>query len=222
LNRLFQSALEVGKRVRTETQIGVRPVSAAFAAVKLAEQIFGNLADRTAIVLGAGAMGEQLVEYFRKRKLRRLLLANRSLDRACELAGRFQGEAVSWEKWQLLLEEADILVAGMEGEGVFVRPDMLETAMQARSGKPLFLIDLCLPRKIDPQCRAINNVFLYNLDELTGVVEANKKAREREIPLVEAIISEQVKKFQNWKARAKQFAQSQQSLREASLEQGIS
>lgn len=200
LNRMFQAALEVGKRVRAETDIGTRPMSVAFAGVKLAERIFGKLREHQALILGAGAMGEQVVEQMRDRGIAHIRVANRSRDRAVELAGRFNGEVVPWEGVSQALAQPDIVVTSISGaEAVFTR-EILEQVMEERGNRALFIIDLGVPRNVPAGVGDLYNVYLYNVDDLTEIVEQNKKARESEIPRAEAIIEEHVAKFESWQA----------------------
>jgi len=206
LNRLFQSALEVGKRVRTETEIGTRPMSAAFAAVKLAEQIFGKLRHHRALILGAGAMGEQLVEHLRDRGMTSIYVANRSRERGEELARRVSGEAFAWADLPRALELPDIVVSCIGGDEPVLSRAVIEQAMHSRGGRAMFVIDLGVPRNVEPGVADLYNVYLYTIDDLTGIVEQNKHAREKEIPRAEALISEQLEKFKSWQASARSVA----------------
>ncbi len=198
LNRMFQAALEVGKRVRTETEIGTRPVSVAFAGVKLAEQIFGKLSKHCALILGAGTVSEQVVEHLRDRGIARLLVANRSPERAQELAARWKAEVIEWEKIGDALAEPDMVVSSVGAEQAVMSRAMAERAMQARDNRAVFLIDLGVPRNIASEVGKLYNVYLYNIDDLAEIVEGNKRARAGEIPRVEAIIEEHLLKFQSW------------------------
>jgi len=200
LNRLFQGALEVGKRVRAETEIGARPMSVAFAAVKLAEKIFGQLRGHRALILGAGAMGEQAVEQMRERRIARLWVANRSRERAEELARRMGGEAVDWESLPGVLEFPDIVVTSVSSADHPLTRAMIERAMAARASRAMFIIDLGVPRNVDASVADLYNVYLYNVDDLTEIVDQNKKAREAEIPRAESIVAEHVQKFAAWRA----------------------
>jgi glutamyl-tRNA reductase len=198
LNRMFQAALEVGKRVRTETEIGTRPVSVAFAGVKLAEQIFGKLSKHCALILGAGTVSEQVVEHLRDRGIARLLVANRSPERARELAARWKAEVIEWEKVEGALAVPDMVVSSVGAEQAVMSRAMVERAMQSRANRALFLIDLGVPRNVAPEAGKLYNVYLYNVDDLAEIVEGNKRARAGEIPRVEAIIEQHVLKFQAW------------------------
>jgi glutamyl-tRNA reductase len=200
LNRMFQAALEVGKRARSETDIGKRPVSVAFAGVKLAEQIFGSLRGHSALILGAGATGEQVVGHLRDRGISQLRVANRSRERAGELAARVGAEVVDWDSLGEALEWPDMMVCSVASPEPVISRRMLERAMAARANRPLFLIDLGVPRNVAAGAAGLYNVYLYDLDDLTEIVEQNKRAREAEIPRVEAIVDLHIEKFEVWQA----------------------
>jgi glutamyl-tRNA reductase len=200
LNRLFQGALEAGKRVRTETELGTRPMSVASAGVKLAERIFGKLSERKALVLGAGTISEQVVSNLRDRGIAQLHVMNRSRDRAEELAKQFGGEVVGWGEWETALKSPDVVVSSVSAEEPVLRREMVERAMVARGNRALFLMDLGVPRNIDPSVAELYNVYVYNTDDLTEIVQQNRNARESEIPLAQGIVDEHVTKFLSWQA----------------------
>jgi len=200
LNRVFQGALEVGKRVRAETEVGARPMSVALAGVKLAERVFGNLKGHVALIIGAGAVAEQVVEQLRSRGIGKLEVVNRSFDRAADLAARFNGNAVPWDGLEKVLSEPDILITSTGGTGPILTRKMLERAIEKRNGRPVFVIDLGVPRNVESSASGLYNLYLYNIDDLGEVVEQNKKAREAEIPRVETLIAEHVGKFETWRA----------------------
>lgn len=200
LNKLFQGALEVGKRARAETEIGTRPMSVAFAGVKLAERVFGNLKGHSALIIGAGSVAEQVVEHLRLREIRELRVVNRSFDRAKELARRMGGEAYEWKQLEKLLEHPDIIVTSVSGSEPVLTRSTLERAMAARSGRAMFVVDLGVPRNAEPEVESLYNVYLFNIDHLGEIVEQNKKAREAEIPRVESVIDEHVAKFLSWQS----------------------
>lgn len=200
LNRMFQGALEVGKRVRTETEIGKGPVSVAFAGVKLAERIFGKLQGHSALILGAGATGEQVAEHLRDRGITQLRVTNRSRERATELAVRVGAEVVEWDAIDRALAWPDLIVCSVASTEPVLSRETLERAMVARSNRSLLLIDLGVPRNVAAGASDLYNVYLYNLDDLTGIVEQNKRARQAEIPRAESIIEEHVAKFETWQA----------------------
>jgi glutamyl-tRNA reductase len=200
LNRLFQGALEVGKRVRSETELGTRPMSVASAGVKLAERIFGKMKERIALVLGAGTISEQVVNQLRDRGIARLLIMNRSRERADELALRFGGQVVGWGEWETALTAADVVVSSVASEEPVLRRENLEAAMSARGNRALFLMDLGLPRNIEASASNLYNMYMYNIDDLTEIVEQNRHARESEVPRAETIVDEHVGKFLSWQA----------------------
>jgi glutamyl-tRNA reductase len=200
LNRLFQGALEVGKRVRTETQLGMRPMSVAAAGVKLAERIFGKLPGHTALVLGAGTVSEQVVSTLCDRGVSDLLVMNRSRDRAAELAEKFHGTVVEWGDWQSALLKPDVVVSSISAEDPVLSRAILESAMEARGSRALFLMDLGVPRNIEAAAAELYNTYLYNLDDLSAIVSQNRQAREGEVPRAEVIIEDHVAKFLSWQA----------------------
>ena len=200
LNRLFQGALEVGKRVRAETEIGARPVSVAVAGVKLAERIFGDLKGRRALIVGAGSVAEQLVEHLNIRGIGELRLVNRSFARAQELALRVGGKASEWSALEAVLDQPDIIVTSVSGSDHVLTRSMLERAMLARNGRSICVIDLGVPRNIEPDADGLYNLYLFNIDHLGEIVEQNKKARQAEVPRVEAIVDEHVDKFLAWQS----------------------
>jgi glutamyl-tRNA reductase len=200
LNRMFQSALEVGKRVRTETEIGTRPMSVAFAGVKLAERIFRDLRSHKALILGAGATGEQVLSHLRNRGISRLRVANRSRERAAELAERFGAEIGDWSGLDAELTWPDMVVCSVASSEPVLTHQAVERAMLARSNRSLLFIDLGVPRNVAPEAAELYNVYLYGIDDLKEIVEQNKRAREAEIPKVEALIEEHLAKFEAWQA----------------------
>ncbi len=200
LNRLFQGALEVGKRVRTETELGTRPMSAAAAGVKLAERIFGKLSERKALVLGAGEMSEQVLSHLRDRGIAQLQVMNRSREKAEELAKQFGGKVVGWGEWDSALQTPDVVVGSVSAEEPVLRRDIVERAMAARGNRALFLMDLGVPRNIDAKVAELYNVYVYNTDDLTEIVQQNRNARESEIPHAQGIVEEHVSKFLSWQA----------------------
>ncbi len=199
LNRAFQGALEVGKRIRAETEVGARPMSVAFAGVKLAERVFGNLKGRAALIVGAGAVAEQVVEHLRNRGIGRLHVVNRSLDRAEELARRMNGKAVPWQSLEAVLATPDVIVTSVSGSEPVLTRGMLESALTARGGKPIFVVDLGVPRNVASDAAGLYSLYLYNVDDLSEIVEQNRRAREAEIPRAESIIAEHVAKFEAWR-----------------------
>lgn len=199
LNRMFQGALEVGKRVRAETEVGARPMSVALAGVKLAERVFENLKGRSALCLGAGAVADQVVEHLRNRRIGNLKVVSRTFDKAAELAGRAGAEAAPWESLESVMAAPDILITSVSAREPIIGRAMLERVIEVRNGKPIFVVDLGVPRNVAPDAAGLYNLYLYNIDDLGEIVEQNKKAREAEIPRAEALVDEHLGRFESWR-----------------------
>ena len=200
LNRLFQGALEIGKRVRAETDLGTRPMSVAAAGVKLAERIFGKMTERSALVLGAGVISEQVLVTLRDRGIAQLVVMNRSREKAESLAQQFGGKVVEWGKWNEALLKPDVVIASVASDEPVLTLSVLDEAMAARHNRALFVMDLGVPRNVEASASGLYNIYVYNVDDLSEIVEQNRHARETEIPRAEAIIEEQVIKFLSWQA----------------------
>jgi glutamyl-tRNA reductase len=175
-------------------------MSVAAAGVKLAERIFGKMATRTALVLGAGVISEQVVSTLRDRGIAQLFVMNRSRERAEVLAHRFGGEVIEWGRWDVALQTCDVVVSSVSTEEPVLLRETLESAMAARGNRALFLMDLGLPRNIEPAAADLYNVYVYNIDDLSEIVRQNRSARESEIPRAETIVEEHVGKFLSWQA----------------------
>ena len=200
LNRLFQAALEIGKRVRAETELGTRPMGVASAGIKLAERIFGKLNEHTALVLGAGTISEQVVSQLRDRNIGTLYLSNRSKEKAEEFAQQYKGKVIEWGQWDAALKLPDVIVSAVGVQEALLTRPMIERAMAARGNRALFLMDLGLPRNIDPAVAGIYNAYLYTMDDLTEIVQQKKNARQSEVPKAESLVEEHVGKFISWQA----------------------
>lgn len=198
LNELFQRSLRVGKRARAETDIGRGRLSIGTAAVELAGQVFENLTGCCALLIGAGQMGALTAQYLIDSGVERLLVGSRSFDRAQSLARRLGGEAVPFAERAAQLAAVDIVISATAATGHVIRPADLRRAMAQRRGRPLFLIDIAVPRDIDPAARDIDNVFLFDIDNLEQVVAANRQEREGAIRCVQAIIDHELKEFLHW------------------------
>ena len=190
MNRLFQTALSVAKAVRTNTGIGRGATSVGSVAVELAEKVFGSdLADKTVMILGAGKMGEACVKHLAKRGAKTVLVANRSVERAEKLAAEFGGRAVRLEDSAAALTAADILVSSTGSPDLVLQRADVEKILPARRNRPLVLVDIAVPRDIDPAVQELPNVFLYNIDDLEAVVRENTKNREQELAVCRQIIA---------------------------------
>ncbi len=197
-NRLFRQSFEVGKRVRTETEIGENAVSISYAAVELARKVFDSLEGRTILVLGAGKMSELTAKHLVCNGVKAVLVANRTYERAVELAERFDGEAIRYDELFARMPEADIVISSTAAQHYVITRDDVAATLRARGGRPLFLIDIALPRDIEPEANELSNVFLYDIDDLNGVVESNLEERMREAKRAEVIIDEEIDTFLGW------------------------
>jgi glutamyl-tRNA reductase len=197
-NKLFRQSFEVGKRVRSETDIGENAVSISYAAVELAKKVFDSLEGRTVLILGAGKMSELTAKHLVSNGVKTVLVANRTYERAQELACRFCGEAIRYDELFERMREADIVISSTAATHYVVTKDDVAAARRGRKGNPLFLIDIAVPRDIDPEVNDLNDVFLYDIDDLSGVVESNLEERMREARRAEEIISEEMVAFERW------------------------
>jgi glutamyl-tRNA reductase len=198
LNRLLHKTFSVAKRVRTETGIGDHAVSISFAAVALARKIFGDLAGKTVVLVGAGEMGELALEHLRSQGAGRIIIANRTLERGLKLAQRVGGEAVSLEELENQLLSADILISSTGAGGYLLSRDQVKGMMRRRKQRPLFLIDIAVPRDLDPRINDLDNVYLYNIDDLTEVVDKNREQRRSEAARAERLVAAAGLKFMGW------------------------
>lgn len=198
LNRLLHKAFSVGKRVRTETCIGSCAVSVSYAAVELARKIFGELKDKRVLLIGAGEMAELAAEHFLAQGVHQLTVANRTLERAVDLAKRFRAETVSFDRFLEALKNTDIVLSSTGAHEPIIRYQDVRSRMRERRNKPLFFIDIAVPRDIDPKINEIDNVYLYDIDDLQGVIDLNKEERRNEAQTAEHIIDEETIKFKHW------------------------
>lgn len=197
LHRLFTEALRVGKRARTETKINCNAASVSYAAVELARKIFGSLSGETVLILGAGETSELTLKSLVDYGVKGVIVANRTYERGKELAARFNGEAVTWDHLEDWLRKVDIIIASTAAPHYVLHYKMIKEAMQEKRG-PLFLIDIAIPRDIEPEVNEIPGVHLYDLDDLESVVEENLTQRKEEVEKVEKIIDEEVVQFKKW------------------------
>ena len=198
LNELFQRSLRVGKRARAETDIGRGRLSVSTAAVELASQVFENIESCRALLVGAGEMCELTAQYLVDAGVEHLLVTNRTLARGEELARRFGGEAAPFETLATQLATVDIVISSTAATDYVISSGDLRHAMRERRGRPLFLIDIAVPRDIDPAARDLDNVFLFDIDDLEQVIAANRQERESEIDRVQDIIDDEMKQFLHW------------------------
>lgn len=200
LHRLFQRAFFVGKRVRRETLIGDGAVSVSFVAVELAKRIFGDLRGKKVLVIGAGEMCELATRHLKAAGAGEIFVTNRTWQRALELARQVQGQAIPFDGFRGLLKEVDVVISSTGAPSFILKKEDLLGVLKTRRGAPLFLIDLAVPRDIDPEVHKIDDVYLYDIDDLEGIAFENAKERLQEASKALQIVEEEVKKFSHWYA----------------------
>lgn len=210
LDELFRRAISCGKRARSETEIGRGALSVGSAAVELAKQIFGALKGRTVLILGAGKMSELTAQHLVSSGARRIIVSNRTHERACAMARQFNdvesargddpvlSAAVTWEEFPRWLHEADIVISSTRAPHTVIAAEQVASAMKTRRSRPLLLVDIAVPRDIDPDSHKLDNVYLYDIDDLQGVVRENRQQRASELQRVAEIIDEDVTSWTKW------------------------
>lgn len=198
LNVLFQRALYVGKKVRTETALGAGSASVPSVAVQLAETIFGRLEGKAALILGAGAMAELAAKHLAARGVSKLAIANRTWERAYQLAARHQGEAVRWEDFPAELERADVVIASTGAPTAVLTREAVEAAARRRGGRSLFIIDIALPRDVEESVHSIDGVYLYRLEDLEAIVAKNMASRAEAVASARRIVDAKAAEFDAW------------------------
>jgi glutamyl-tRNA reductase len=197
-NMLFKQAVTMAKRAHSETTIGESAVSVSYAAVELGKRIFGQFNKKTVMVIGAGETSELTAKHLYANGADRVVVVNRTFERAAKLADKFNGYAWSMEEAAEKLHEADIIISSTGSDGYVLTRQQVAAAMQRRKAKPLFMIDIAVPRDLDPSIAAVENVFLYDIDDLEGIVESNLEHRRQEAAKIEAMISEEIDLFEQW------------------------
>ncbi|TAK59950.1 MAG: glutamyl-tRNA reductase [Bacteroidetes bacterium] len=198
LNRLFNKALHVGKRVRTETELGEGAVSVSYAAAELASKIFEDLSKRSALLIGAGETGKLTTRHLLDKHLGKLVIANRTRERADELVAKLGGTVVDFSSLHSELKTADIVVSAVNAPNYILSSLDIKQAMKLRGNRPLVIIDIGVPRNIDPACNNIDNVFYHDIDALSHIIDLNLAHRKAEIPKAQEIIFEELIDFSNW------------------------
>jgi len=198
LGRLFQHAFSTAKRVKTETRIGERPVSVARVAVDLAKQIFERFAEKRALLIGAGEMGEVVLRTLRKSGLESICIANRTPERAAALAAQFGATAHGLDELETLIGDVDVVITSIGGDRPILTLDLASRALRKRRHRPLFVIDIGVPRNADPAIDAIDNLYRYDLDDLGSVANRNADQRAREAERAAAIVIEEQQRFDGW------------------------
>ncbi len=196
LNRLFQATFSVAKKVRTDTQIGANAVSVASAAVAMAKTVFASFENRTALLVGAGETIALAARHLHADGLRRMIVANRSIDRARELAAEFQGFAIGLDDLPAHLREADIVVASTASPNAIITRAMTAKALRARKRRPIFMVDIAVPRDIEPEVAELEDVYLFTIDDLQSVVNENMENRRQAAREADQLIASEVDRFE--------------------------
>ncbi len=198
LNQLMSKALSTSKKVRTRTGIGESAVSVSYAAVELAEKIFGDLTGCVCSLIGAGEMAELAAKHLKDAGIKKMLVVNRTFERAKALAEQLNAYPMSFDEFNEAILESDIVITSTSASDYIITRSQMEPVMRKRKYRPVFIIDIAVPRNVDPEVDSIENVYLYNIDDLEAVVEENRRRREKEAVKAEAIVKEEAKKFVSW------------------------
>ena len=198
LNRLFHRAFFVAKRIRSETGIGGHAVSISYAAIEMGRKIFGSLEGKKVLLIGAGEMAELAVAHLIRNRAGDILVANRTFERAVELGRRFRGSPIKFEELITSLSDVDIVISSTGSPDFVVKREHLKGVLRKRRNRPLFFIDIAVPRDIDPQINRLSNTYVYDIDDLKGVIDENMEDRQREAIKGERIVEEAVVNFRRW------------------------
>ena len=198
LGRLFQHTFSTAKKVRTDTAIGSSSVSVAFAAVQLSKQIFDTLSEQTAILIGAGETIELTARHLHQNGIGRIIIANRTYEKAHSLASQFNGYAIALSELPLHIAEADIIVSSTASQLPILGKGLVESAIKKRKHKPIFMVDLAVPRDIEPEVAKLNDVYLYTVDDLQNIIQDNLNSRRQAAEQAEEIIDTSVEHFLSW------------------------
>ncbi|MEK5077495.1 glutamyl-tRNA reductase [Solibacillus sp. FSL W7-1436] len=197
-NQLFKQAVTFAKRAHNDTAIGENAVSVSYAAVELAKKIFGSLKDKHVAILGAGKMGELAIQNLYGNGVGKVTVINRTFEKAQNLASKFDGDAKAMNELQCTLLEADILISSTGATDYVIDYDLMKDVAKFRKGDPLFMVDIAVPRDLDPRIGDVPNIFLYDIDDLQGIVQANLAERERAANEITSMIQEEIIQFKDW------------------------
>ncbi|QXE00589.1 glutamyl-tRNA reductase [Terribacillus sp. DMT04] len=197
-NELFKQAVTVAKRAHTETGIGENAVSVSYAAVELSKKIFGDIASKRVVILGAGKMGELAAKNLQGSGVKDVTVVNRTKEKAEQLAALFNGKAAGWDELESALQHADIVISSTGAPGYVLDKQILQPILKARKGQPLFLVDIAVPRDINPDVDELESTFLYDIDDLQDVVDANLAARQEAVEKIEIMIEGGIVDFKVW------------------------
>lgn len=197
-NHLFKQAVTLGKKAHSETEIGANAVSVSYAAVELAKKIFGSLEKKHILIIGAGKMGELAIQNLYSNGASKVTVINRTLEKAEALANRYEGQAKSLQELQCALIDADILISSTGASGYVITKDLMMNVQRLRKGKPLFMVDIAVPRDLDPALADLESVFLYDIDDLEGIVQANLQERKKAAEKIQLMIEGEIVEFKQW------------------------
>lgn len=197
-NELFKEAVTLAKKAHSETAINENPVSISYAAVELSKQIFGRLEDKHILIVGAGKMSELTAQHLNSQGVSKITVMNRTFEKAVELAKRFSGQASDMSEMAGALVEADILISSTGARGYILNSGFVKSVVKQRKGRPLFIVDIAVPRDIDPDINDIEGIFLYDIDDLEGIVQANLEGRKEAAEEINLFIEEQLVLFKQW------------------------
>ncbi|MFD4816955.1 glutamyl-tRNA reductase [Peribacillus butanolivorans] len=197
-NHLFKQSLTLAKKAHSETEINTNAVSVSYAAVELAKKIFGGLNGKNVLILGAGKMGELAIQNLHSNGADSITVINRTYQKAVDLAERFNGKAKRLQELQCALVEADILITSTGSKNLLVTKEMMTFVNKLRKGRPIFMVDIAVPRDLDPKLAELENVFLYDIDDLEGIVQANIEERKKAAEKIELMIESEIVDFNQW------------------------
>ncbi|MBM6619775.1 glutamyl-tRNA reductase [Bacillus suaedaesalsae] len=197
-NHLFKQAITLAKKAHSDTEIGANAVSVSYAAVELAKKIFGQLTNKHVVILGAGKMGELAVQNLHGNGVERVTVVNRTLEKAEQLATKFKGTAQPMDMLESVLTEADIVISSTGSKDYVITESLMAKVEKKRKGRPIFLVDIAVPRDLDPNLSKLDSVFLYDIDDLQGIVEANMEERQAEADKIELMIEQEIVDFNIW------------------------
>ncbi|GAB2720556.1 glutamyl-tRNA reductase [Paenibacillus thermoaerophilus] len=197
-NTIFKQAITLAKRAHAETGIGENPVSVSYAAVELGKQIFGDYKGKTVLIIGAGKMGELTIKHLRAGGADRVLVVNRTLSRAEDLAAKVGGQAVPWSRLEEALADSDVVISSTGAEGLVLSASQVKRATARRAGRQLFMIDIAVPRDLDPAIGELSDVFLYDIDDLQQIVDGNLAERRKQSLQIEGMIASELEAYRQW------------------------
>ena len=197
-NQLFKQAITLAKKAHSNTDIGANAVSVSYAAVELAKKVFGTIENKHVLILGAGKLGELAIENLHGNGATNVTVVNRTYEKAKDLASRFQGKAKSMDELEKALMEADILISSTGAKDFVLTKQMVEQIEKKRKGKPLFMVDIAVPRDLDPAIAELEGVFLYDIDDLEGIVQANLQERQKAADIIMLMIEEEIVQYKQW------------------------